>query len=47
VVLDWAPGFLLQTSTNAFGPFLPLPDATSPHTNPFGGDAQRFFRLAK
>lgn len=44
-ILSWSNATALQTSTNVAGPYLDIPSATSPYTNPVGTEAQRFFRL--
>jgi hypothetical protein len=45
MVMTWPAGFTLQTATNIAGPFLDLPQATSPFTNTFTSDPQRYFRI--
>ena len=42
--ISWAPGMILQSSTNANGPYFDVTGATSPYTTIFSGP-QRFFRL--
>jgi len=44
LILHWAGDFLLQTSTNAAGPYMDLPRATSPFTNDMTASPQQFFR---
>jgi len=52
LVLDWLPGYLLQTATNVSGPYVNVSGtsfssfATPPYTNDTSLDPQRFFRLA-
>jgi hypothetical protein len=43
--LDWAGPYVLQTATNAVGPYTDLPAAISPFTNLFGIEPKLFFRL--
>lgn len=38
---------MLQSSTNASGPYIDEPGATSPHTNDLSADPQKFFRTRK
>ncbi len=46
VLLSWDGEFALQSATNITGPYVNLPPAASPFTNPFApGEPQRFFRL--
>jgi hypothetical protein len=45
LVLNWPAGWTLQTSTNISGPFLDLPNVTSPYTNDMTVTPQRYFRL--
>jgi len=45
MVMTWPAGFTLQTATNIAGPFMDVPEATSPFTNAFTGDPQRYFRI--
>jgi arylsulfatase A-like enzyme len=45
LVLDWSGDFVLQSSTNAAGPFSDMPNAQPPYTNEFGNQKHRFFRL--
>ena len=42
--LSWGPGWLLQSSTNAGGPYQDVPNAASPYTVNFARP-QEFFRL--
>jgi hypothetical protein len=44
-VLDWPPGWVLQSATNVVGPYADVPDSTPPSTNDVTTMAQRFFRL--
>ena len=44
-VLDWPPGWVLQSATNVVGPYADVPDAAAPYTNDVTAMAQRFFRL--
>lgn len=44
MVLEWFDGFVLQSATNAAGPYEDITGATSPYTIQFN-EAQRFFRL--
>jgi hypothetical protein len=46
LVLQWNSGWILQTATNAPGPYLDLSGANSPFTNQFS-DPLRFFRLRR
>jgi hypothetical protein len=46
-VLSWPAGWTLQSSTNVVGPYLDISGATSPYTNQFTADPQRFFRLRR
>ncbi len=46
LVLTWSnSAFNLQTATNVLGPWLTIPDATSPYTNVITTNAAGFFRL--
>lgn len=45
IILTWSNATVLQTATNVAGPYLDIPGATSPYTNPIAGDKQRYFRL--
>ena len=45
MVLSWGGAYTLQSSTNLSGGYAAVDGATSPYTNTFAGDAQRFFRL--
>lgn len=45
LVLTWPAGWTLQTSTNAAGPYIDLPEAMSPYETDMTQDPQRFFRL--
>ena len=45
LILDWLPGYTLQTATNATGPYVDVSSATSPYTNDMTLAPQRFFRL--
>jgi len=47
LVLNWPPGWSLQTATNVTGPYIDVPGATSPHTNDMTLDPHRFFRLSE
>ncbi len=44
LVLEWPPGWTLQSATNVPGPYQDVSSATSPYTNSFGG-GRLFFRL--
>lgn len=44
LVLQWGGSWILQTATNANGPYSDVTGAMSPYTNSFDG-ARRFFRL--
>ncbi len=44
LVLTWPAGFVLQSATNALGPYLDVPMASSPYTNAIAG-SQKYFRL--
>lgn len=45
LVLTWDdPNFMLESASEAGGPYVELPDATSPHPTPLTGP-RRFFRL--
>ena len=46
LALSWAPGWILQSSTNLTGPYQDVPSATSPYTAPLQKPAE-FFRLRK
>ena len=44
-ILTWSnPVFAFQSATNVVGPYISIPTATSPFTNPISGD-QKYFRL--
>jgi hypothetical protein len=45
LIVYWPGDYQLLTATNVMGPYLPIPAATSPFTNPFTGREQ-YFRLA-
>ncbi|MDQ6632695.1 MAG: hypothetical protein M3Y82_13230, partial [Verrucomicrobiota bacterium] len=45
LVLSWTGNLSLQTATNVTGPYLDLPDATSPYTNDMTASPERYFRL--
>jgi len=45
IVLTWTTGTLLQ-ATNLLGPWVPVANATSPHTNSVTATGQMFFRLS-
>ena len=45
LILDWVPGWILQTATNIAGPFEDVPDAIPPFTNYMTAEPERFFRL--
>jgi hypothetical protein len=45
LIVTWAGGFVLQTSTNILGPFTDAIGATSPYTNLDNQSPGRFFRL--
>ncbi len=45
LVLAWSGSATLQTSTNVAGTYTNISGATSPYTNSFNGEPQRFFRL--
>jgi hypothetical protein len=47
LVLSWPAGWTLQSSTNVVGPYSDISGATSPYTNQFTADPQRFFRLRR
>lgn len=44
LILSWSGDYQLLSATNVTGPYVPIPGATIPFTNPFVGP-QRFFRL--
>ena len=44
-VLSWAGNFILQSASEAGGPFSDVPAARSPCTNAFGMESRQFFRL--
>jgi hypothetical protein len=44
LILSWTGDYQLLSATNVGGPYVPIPGATNPFTNPFVGP-QRFFRL--
>ena len=46
LVLNWLPGYTLQTATNVTGPYANISGTTSPYTNDMTLAPQRFFRLA-
>lgn len=45
LVLSWTGAFTLQSATNAQGPYLNVPGATSPYTNTLKSQPRQFFRL--
>jgi hypothetical protein len=49
LILNWPPGYTLQTATQPNGPYSDVQsgiiNATPPYTNNMTGDPQRFFRL--
>jgi hypothetical protein len=45
LVFSWVSPWILQTSTNAFGPYTDLTGAASPFTNLIGTEPKNFFRL--
>jgi hypothetical protein len=44
-ILTWSGRSILQSSTNAAGPFIDILGAVSPHTNAISSAPVRFFRL--
>ncbi len=47
LVLSWAGQPTLQSSTNIFGPYVDVPNASSPYTNNSSQGPYRFFRLRR
>ncbi len=45
LVLNWPPGWVLQSATNVLGPYADVPQATSPSTIDTTLEPQQFFRL--
>ena len=45
LILDWVPGWILQTATNIAGPYQDVPEAIPPFTNNMTAEPERFFRL--
>ncbi len=47
LVFSWAGQPTLQSSTNILGPYVDVPNASSPYTNSSSQDPSRFFRLRR
>jgi len=47
LTVSWSAGWTLQSATNAAGPYVDMPEATSPYSETVSNTGQKFFRLRK